>query len=77
MTKDQIEAIFERVRTWPPARQEDAAAILLRLEQEGTEEYELTEEERADLDAAELEAERAEFATDEEVRALFARYRHG
>lgn len=77
MTKEQIEAIFERVRTWPLQRQEDAAAILLAMEEQGTEVHELTEEERADVEAAELEAERGEFASDEEVKALFDRYRRG
>jgi len=36
MTKDQIKAVLDRVLTWPPERQQDAADMLLRLEaQEG------------------------------------------
>ena len=76
MTKEQIEQIFERVRTWPPERQEDAAQMLLRMEEQNVEPYELTEEELADLEEAEKEAEREEFATDEEMKALFDRYRN-
>jgi predicted transcriptional regulator len=36
--------------------------------------YELTPEEEADVDASLAEAERGEFATDEEVRALWAKH---
>ena len=76
MTKERIEAIFERVKTWPPERQDDAAAMLLRMEEQNAAPYELTEEELADLEEAEKEAERGEFATDEEIKALFDRYRN-
>jgi hypothetical protein len=36
--------------------------------------YELTPEEKADLDEADREIERGELATDEEVRAMWAKY---
>ena len=75
MTKEQIEAIFERVKTWPPERQEDAVAMLLRMEEQGVEPYELDVDERREVGAALAEAERGEFATDEEVEAVFNRYR--
>lgn len=75
MTRDQIEAILERVRTWPPERQEDAANMLLAMEAEGTTPYELSEEELRDLEEGLREADRGEFATDEEVAAVFARFR--
>jgi predicted transcriptional regulator len=76
MTKDEIEQVFERVRTWSMERQEEAAAMLLVLEEQGTEPYELTEEERADIEAALEEVERGDLATDDEVQAVFNRYRH-
>lgn len=75
MTKIEIDAVFERVRTWPQERQEDAAAMLLRMEQEDAEPYELTDEELADVEEAERQAERGEFASDEEMTALFDKYR--
>ncbi len=74
MTKEQIEAIFKRVRTWPLERQQDAAEMLLRMEEQGADVYELSEEE-AEIKLALEEAERGEFATDEEMKALFDRYR--
>ena len=75
MTKEQIEQIFERVRTWPLERQQDAAEMLLRTEEQGTDVYDLSEEEEAEIKLALEEAERGEFATDEEMKALFDRYR--
>jgi predicted transcriptional regulator len=75
MTKEQIDAVFERVRTWPIERQEDAAEMLLTLEQQGTDVYELSDDEIAEIELALEEAERGEFATDEEMKALFDRYR--
>lgn len=75
MTRDQIDAILERVRSWPPERQEDAASVLLAMEAEGAGPYELSEEERADLEEGLREVERGEIASDEEVRAFFARFR--
>jgi hypothetical protein len=36
MTKDQVKEVLDRVLTWPPERQGDAAQLLLALEaQEG------------------------------------------
>ncbi len=37
--------------------------------------YEMTAEELAAIEASEAEADRGEFASDEEVKALFERYR--
>ena len=75
MTKSQIESVLERVKTWPPERQEDAARVLLAMEAEDAGPYGLSPEERADLQAALAEAERGEFASDEEVAAVFSRFR--
>jgi predicted transcriptional regulator len=75
MTKEQIEAVFDRVRTWPLERQEDAAEMLLMMEEQGVAPYQLSEEERVEIEAALAEADRGEFATDEEVEAVFNRYR--
>lgn len=71
MTRLEIDAVFERVRTWPEERQEDAAAMLLMMEEQGAGIYVLDAEEERALD----EAEASGVASDEEVEALFARYR--
>lgn len=74
-TKAEIEAVLERVRTWPVERQEDAARILLEMEAQGTGVYELSAEELADIEEGMAEIRRGEFASDEEVAELFNRYR--
>jgi phage terminase large subunit-like protein len=75
MTRDDIEAVLERVRTWPPARQEDAARLLLEMEAQGTTVYQLSKDERAAIEESREQTRRGQFATDEEVAALFERYR--
>jgi len=69
-----LEQAVERVRALPSAQQDELARVLLRLA--GGEEavYQLTPEEEADLIKAEAEIERGEFASDAEVKAVFAKY---
>lgn len=71
MTRQEIDAVFERVRAWPQARQEDAARTLMRMEEVEAGPFELTDEDIAALDAAEAEGD----AGSEDVEAFFARYR--
>jgi hypothetical protein len=75
VTKSLIEAVLERVRTWPVSRQEDAALMLLAMEAQESSLYALSEEERVDIEAAIAEVERCEVATDDEVSAVFNRHR--
>ena len=75
MTEDRIEAVLKRVRAWPRARQEDAARILLAMEAEDLSVYSLSDEERADLEAALDEVARGEVASEAEVVRPFARRR--
>ena len=77
MNKAQIDSILDRVRTWPEERQEDAARILLAMEAEDSGVYRLSDEERTEIRAALAEVERGEVASDEEVAAVFNRYRSG
>jgi len=75
MTKDEIQALFERVLTWPPERLDDVGEILLRMEEANEAVDDLTEEDWADLEEGLAEADRGEFASEEELRALFDLYR--
>jgi predicted transcriptional regulator len=75
MTKLEIEAVLDRVKTWPPERQEEAMLMLLELEAETTGAYRLTEDDRREIELSMAEARRGEFATDQEVAAVFNRYR--
>lgn len=49
--------------------------MLLAMEAGGVEVYELSGEEEAEVDAALAEAARGEMASDEEVAAVFSKYR--
>jgi hypothetical protein len=49
MTKDQVKEILDRVLTWPPERQEDAAEILMAIEAQDKSGYRLTDEQLAEL----------------------------
>ena len=70
-----LEQAVAAVRSLPDdVLQDDIARMLLQLA--GVEQplYELSPEEAADIDASMAEAERGEFATDDEVRALWAKH---
>jgi hypothetical protein len=72
MTKAQVKAVLDRVLTWPPERQEEAAAILMEIESElDSPVYHATPEELRELD----EAEQSGIASDEEVAAAFRAFR--
>jgi hypothetical protein len=73
MTKEDLEAVFDRVRAWPPEKQEMALAALRLIEFRQGDIYELSDEERADLEEAVAEMERGEVASQEEVDAVFRR----
>ena len=73
MTKQEVQAILDRVLTWPPEKQEAAADLLLMLEAQA-EFYEPTDEERAAIREGLAQAERGEFATDEEMAKLWRKF---
>jgi predicted transcriptional regulator len=75
MVAKVLKDILTRVESWPEPAQEEAAASLQAIEQELREPYELTEADKAAIDRG-LEAARiGEIATDQEVEAVFAKYR--
>ncbi len=69
-----LEQAVEAVSALPDETQGELARILLQLAGVDQPPYELTPEEAADLDASLAEAVRGEFATDEEVRAVWAKH---
>ncbi|CDZ38581.1 hypothetical protein NOJ28_05440 [Neorhizobium galegae] len=75
MTK-LLDRAIEAARELPAEMQDEIAEILLSFmgkDDEGV--YQLTPEEEADLEEADREIERGEIATEEEVRAMWAKYR--
>ena len=49
MTKDQVKEVLDRVLTWPRERQEDAASALTAMEEQDASEYQLTDEQLAEV----------------------------
>lgn len=70
----RLEKALEAVRTWPVERQDAAAEVLEHMDRLATAPYELSPEERTDLEEALAEARRGEFASDAEVAAMLARH---
>lgn len=74
MTKAQIKDVLDRVLTWPPERQQDAAEMLLMLEAQEGELYHPSDEEWLAIQEGLDQARRGEFASDEEMEALWKRF---
>jgi predicted transcriptional regulator len=73
MTK-LFEHAVDVARGLPPEVQDDLARVLLELAGEDQAVVELTPEEEASLRESLAQADRGEFATDEEVRTVWAKY---
>ena len=70
MTKREIKAVLDRVLSWPPERQEEAAEMLLWLERHQGEVYDPSDEEWAAIQEGLEQAKRGEFASEDEMTAL-------
>jgi hypothetical protein len=71
----RLKDILERAQSWSEAAQEHAIELLLALEQEYADPYELTDEDKAAIDRSVEEAKQGRFASDAEVKAVFSRSR--
>ena len=69
-----LEQAVKVVSALPDEAQDDLARILLQLAGVDQPPYKLTAEEAADLDTSLAEAAQGEFATEEEVRAVWAKH---
>jgi hypothetical protein len=70
MTKEQINAVLEKVRSWPEEDQEELAEVSREIEAHRTGVYILNEDERRAID----QAERSDIASDEEVTRFWKRH---
>lgn len=73
MTKFFEQAIA-RVRNWPKARQDEAAQMLLAMEAQGTEPYQLTPAERDAVRAALEAVEHGDVASEEDLQAMWQKH---
>jgi hypothetical protein len=71
----KLKNVIERVDTWPEEAQEEAALLLLALEQEYAQPYELSEDDCEAIDRSLEDMRQGRFATDEQVAAVFNRNR--
>ena len=71
----KLKDIMERAETWPEWAQEHAIELLLSLEQEYADPYQLTEEDKVAIDRSLEDARQGRFATDEQIAEVFSRHR--
>jgi predicted transcriptional regulator len=71
MTKEQIHAVLEHVRSWPQEDQEELAEIAREIEARRKGVYVMNDEERASVREGLEQARRGEFAPDAEMDAFW------
>jgi len=69
-----LEQAVEAVRALPPETQDAVARFVLEFASDHQTAIQLTAEEEADLITADEEIERGEFATDEQMRVIWAKH---
>jgi predicted transcriptional regulator len=69
-----LEQAVETVRGLPPEIQDELARMLLQLAGQDQPLLQLTAEEAASFDESLAQADRGDFATDEQVRAIWAKH---
>jgi hypothetical protein len=71
----KLKDIIRRVDTWPSEVQEEAANLLLALEQVYATPYELSDADRSAIDRSLEDLREGRLATDAQVDAVFKRHR--
>ena len=74
---NMLKELFARAETWPKPVHDEAAEILLAIEQGHIGNYELTAEDRAALARSADDVKAGRFAADAEVAEFFDRNRRG
>jgi predicted transcriptional regulator len=74
MTKEQINAVLENVRSWPQQDQEELVEVAREIEARRTGVYIMNDEERAAVREGLDQARRGEFVPDHEMDALWKKY---
>lgn len=71
---ERLELVIARLRELPPDTQDEIASAMLVLVDAASEPIALTPEEQASFAKSLAQAARGEFASDEEVAAIWAKY---
>jgi predicted transcriptional regulator len=74
MTKEDINAVLEGVRSWPQEDQEELAQLAREIEARRTGVYVMNDEERTAVHRGLEEATRGEFVPDDEMDVFWKRY---
>jgi hypothetical protein len=75
MTRDDIELILEQVATWPEAAQDEFLTSINEIEAKHVGVYQLSDQERTSVRRGLAEMRARQLASEEEVTALFDRFR--
>ncbi len=70
-----LKEVLERVETWSEQDQEKLAQVILEVEAQLSLSDDLTPEQLKAIDEGVAAADRGEIASDEQVKALFAKFR--
>jgi len=74
MTKEQINAVLESVRSWPEQDQEELVELAREIEARRSGVYVMSDEERAAVQEGSDQARRGEFVPDDEMAAFWKKY---
>jgi hypothetical protein len=74
MTREQINAVLEGVRSWPQEDQEELVALAREIEARRTGVYVMTDDERAAVRDGLVQADRGEFVSDKDMDAFWKRH---
>jgi len=76
MTATELKNLLERIQAWPEEAQDELVAIANQIENElQGRDYLATQEELQIIDAAMIAIDGGEVATDNEIKAAFAKFR--
>lgn len=68
---DMLEKALAKVKDWPEDRQDDAARLLLAMDEQNHAQYGLTAEQIAQVVRSKAQADSGDFASDADVDAFF------
>jgi hypothetical protein len=74
MTKDQIDAVLESVRSWPQQDQEELVELAREIAARRTGVFHMTNEEYVAVREGLTQARRGEFVPDDEMESLWKKY---
>jgi hypothetical protein len=78
MAAPDLRDLLHRAQSWPEEAQNELIAVASEIENElGSGEYLAGQEELKIIDAAMADIDRGETATEAEITAAFAKFRHG